>query len=335
MLSVNFITKFLSEDQENIDQIFYKKLKNYEKNKNIVEEKENKEEENKNTESFSIQTVKKYSNLSDSFEIIFNKSLKDFYYNNKISKNKSPIFTFIYSIMMVENETFSLYDEVEKEKTIKELIKKMDNELFEQNLYYKFNYTKNRRFNKSDIQMVLKNGYYFKHCEKINLLKEYLSDYLGINIYIFEKKNDIFDMENSELYLSKRYNENLEKSLPNFFLIKENEIYKPILFTNNNNESIIKYSLYKDIIDNIWKIFNIVDNNKKDEINIEKEDTKKENEIKNIKIKYEYNDIKNFKVDELKKLCIENNIELQKPSEKTGKLINKLKCDLINDLLKI
>ena len=40
-------------------------------------------------------------------------------------------------------------------------------------------------------------------------------------------------------------------------------------------------------------------------------------------------------MDLLKKLCIENNIELQKMSEKTSKMINKIKIDLINDLLNV
>jgi hypothetical protein len=317
MLSINYISKFLSENQEDIDVIFLKKLKNFEKNNNINNE-----------------IIKKIGNeLPESFDILFNKSLKDFYYNNKYFKNKSPIFTFFNSIFVIGDELFNLFNEIEKERVIKDFIKKMDDDLFEKKLYYKFEYTKNRRFNKSDIQMVLKNGFQFKYCDKFNLLKEYLSDYLGINIYIFHKKNDIFDMDNSEIYLSKKYNNNIQKSLLNFFIIKDNDIYKPLLLNQiDNTNSIIKYSLYNDLIDNIWEFFKLeVENKTKIEIHT------KVNEIVSEKKcnKYTYNDVKHLKINELKDLCIKINIDLLKKSEKTGKLINKLKDELINDLLNI
>ena len=45
--------------------------------------------------------------------------------------------------------------------------------------------------------------------------------------------------------------------------------------------------------------------------------------------------LKKLKIEELKNLCNENSVSLQKKSDKTLKMINKLKIELIADLLKI
>lgn len=328
MLSINYIAKFLSENQEVIENTYFQNLKKFEVNNDI----------NHNI------SKKKGLILPESFDILFNKSIKDFYYNNKIFKNKSPVMTFINSILGIGNETFFLYSESEREQIIKEFIKKMDDDLFEKNLYYKFEYTKNRKFNKSDIQNVLQISYLFKNSDKFNLLKEYISDYLGINIYILHKKSDNFDISNSELYLTKRYNKTINHSLPNFILIFENEIYKPLLIDKEDNiNSILKYSDKKDLIDNMWKLFNVkINNEKKIEIDTSPniinnteilQENNKNEEIQTTNKKISYNDIKNLKIDELKVMCNKYNISINKPSEKTGKLINKLKSELINDLL--
>ena len=79
MLSVNYIYNFLEEKQEPISSFYYNKIKHFELN---VEIKEHKNE--------------KYNcNLHESFNILFNKNLSNFYYNNKIYKNHSHIFTLL------------------------------------------------------------------------------------------------------------------------------------------------------------------------------------------------------------------------------------------------
>ena len=98
---------------------------------------------------------------------MFNKSIIDFYYDNRFCKNKSLIFTLINSLLNIGNITFNLYDIFDKEIIIKDFIKKIDSDLFQLDLYNKFNYNKNKRFNKSDIQFVLKNAIQFKYCDKI------------------------------------------------------------------------------------------------------------------------------------------------------------------------
>ena len=401
MLSVLQIIKFLSEKQEKIPSVNYNNIYKFELNEYEYENIENiknndfifpeKEEEPKvpildapliinKDESYS--DIKKeykstYNNiLPQSFDIIFNKSIKNFYYDNKISRNKSNIFSLLNSILLIVNETFNLNKDNEKECIIKEFIKKIDSELFELNLYTKFNYQKNRKFNKVDIQSVLKNALLFKSCEKIKLLKQYLSDYLGINIYILNKFNNNIDFVNSEYFLCKKFGDVTTKFLPNFIIIHDNEIYKPLLKNNNENidySSIIRYNDNKDIIDNLWKYYNIVEENidSVSMINVEKEkdlslpiNEEKNNPIENrnssifsemivnenkkqiIKEDNGNKDTKKnilfteiilskLKVEEIKKICIDNNIELLKKSDKTNKMINKLKNELIFDLINL
>jgi len=338
MLSINYLSNFLEDKQTNIDNYYYNKINKFERNKNIDL-----------TNLVENNLINKFNlDLPQSFNILFNNNIIDFYYDNKKYKNKSLIFTFIGSILSIIDETFNLYDLNDKENIIKDFITLIDNDLFQKDLYTKFNYTKNRRFNKSDIQLVLKNALQFKYCDKFHLLKEYISDYLGVNIYIINLNNDVIDFLNCKYYLTKNYNNNYNKYIPNFILINDNEIYKPLLKYNKeilSNTSSLMYSDNKDIIDNLWKYLNI------DEIFIsniklkEEENNKKQKEIdeqqKNIednetkKSKYSIELLNNLKIDSLKKLCSDNNILLQKTSEKTNKMINKLKNELIYDLLKI
>jgi len=393
MLSVLQIIKFLSEKQEKIPSINYNNIYKFEyaNNISIISEKDEiidvpliiEENVIKEDKVSSYAEIKKeyktiYNNiLPQSFDIIFNKSIKNFYYDNKISRNKSNIFSLLNSILLIVNETFNLNKDNEKEHIIKEFIKKIDSELFELNLYTKFNYQKNRKFNKADIQTILKNAINFKSCEKIKLLKQYLADYLGINIYILNKFNNNIDFINSEYFLCKKFGNVTTKFLPNFIIIHDNEIYKPLLKNDNEStdySSIILYNNDKDIIDNLWKYYNIIEekiepvsehapepvsepvsehasehasdciiNIEKDSVQcsnnivetIIQEQPTKEVNITKKNILFTESILSKLKVDEIKKICTDNNIELLKKSDKTNKMINKLKNELIFDLLNL
>ena len=375
---------FLDDKQIKIDNSYYQKINSYEFNNEF------KVSENK---------LDKYQyKLPESFNVIFEKNISNFYYDSKIYKNKSQIFTFLNSIFQINNKYYNLNDENEKELIMKEFIKRIDNDLFQKELYTKFNYSKNRKFNKIDIQTVLKNALFFKSSDKINLFKEYISDYLGVNIYVFKISNGIIDFNYNENYLTKYYCNNIIKFLPSFIIILENEIYKPLMIINNDNNdkpySILKYSEDNDIIDKIWTYFKIndlqksnyekniklinmkeeeecidennnlikdvdkdiddkdididkdvdnddkdIDNNDKDVDNddkdVDNDDNKDINENSVVKNKYNETYLRNQKIDFIKKICNDESIQLTKISDKTGKTINKLKNDLIEDLLKL
>jgi hypothetical protein len=350
MLSINYIQNYLTDDQVKIDDIHYKKLNLFERKQinsikniinsnNIISEIDNKTDK--------LENYCEY--LHTCFDIIFNKNIEEYYYNNRLFKNKSPVFTFINSILNIGNNFFNLYDEKNREQLVKNLIKKMDDDLFEKNLYNKFKYSKNRKFNKADIQTVLKNSFQFKNVEKFELLKQYISDYLGINIYIININYSVINFEKSEYYFTKRFSNNTDnyiKFLPSFVVIYENEIYKPVLSKNN---SIFTFSSDSEIINKLWKYLNIDEQNKVEQ-NINKnnifnqyctsnisEDEKINESIETINTiknsKYKNNYLKNLKINDIQKLCEENNILLQKKSEKTLKMINKLKNELIDELL--
>lgn len=322
MLSVNYLSNFLSDKQVIINRDFYSKINEFERIEIIKIDNNNNERDSKESNKL---------NLPESFNMLFNKSIINFYYDNKKYKNRSSIFSFLNSLFLIGDEYFNLNDENEKTNIIKDFIKKIDNDLFQKELYHKFDYHKNLTFNKADIQEVIKNAYQFKTCDKFSLLKQYISDYLGINIYIFNVNNQLIDFDKSKYYLTKYYN-NINKYLPNFMFFYDNGIYKPILLKLDTS-SIIKYSLNKEIIDNIWNYFKIDD--KIDDKNIVNEPNIKIIVEKNEKTKFNIDILKKLKIEELKDLCNENSINLQKKSDKTLKMINKLKIELIADLLKI
>jgi hypothetical protein len=361
MLTVNYITKFLSSKQDKINDLYYNKIKDFELNKQFSYKEE--KEDKKYKEDKNINEFNKIINNKIDFDV-------NIYFNDKIYKNKSPIFTFLNSIFYITNNSFDLYDIQDKEKIIKEFILKIDKELFEDNLYNKFGYNINKKFNKGDIQSILKNAFQFKMTDSFHLFKKYISDYLGINIYILKLINKNIDIVNSEYYVSNRFYNKTHKFLPNYIILEDNNIYKPILLNiEDDNNSILLYSKNIEIIDNIWNNFNIKDEHKdehkderKDEpieinkkinedllieeemteinLNISEESSILSEDIsmktdKSLDKKYKIDDLKKYKIDDLKKLCIENNIDLKKISEKTNKQINKLKDDLITDLLKL
>jgi hypothetical protein len=324
MLSINYIVNYLDNNQEKIDNLFYNKINNFELNDNF--------KINKNKDKFTEE-------LPKSFDIIFNKNIENFYYDNKTYKNKSFIFSLLNSILVIGNKYFNLNSESEKESVIKDFLKKLDNDIFQKDLYNKYQYNKNKKFNKRDIQNVLKNSLQFKYCDKFHLLKEYISDYLGINIYIFNVKNNIIDFIESEFYLTSYYSNNINKYIPHFVILFENEVYKPLLTNDNVLYSILKYDINNEVIDDIWNYFKLNDlyseNLKKNELKEEEIKENIENEIIEKNKKYTLLFFKNMKIDEIKKLCIEEGTELLKKSDKTSKMINKLKNELIDDLLKI
>jgi hypothetical protein len=339
MINLNYLIKFLDEKQVKIKKEIYEKINDFEKSDFEKSDYENIDEE-KNINKYKVEKYK--LDLPNSLNILFNKNIDHFYYDNKYYKNKSPIFTFLNSIFCITDEFYNLNDEYSKEEIIKIFIKKIDDDLFNKNLYNKFNYNKNRKFNKYSIQEVLQNAYFFKYCDKFDLLKEYISDYLGINIIILNIENKNFNIKNSSYYMTKYYCDNYNKYLPTFLLILENEIYKPLLLKEKDDKetSILRYSIFNDLIDNIWKLFNIKEIEFKENEFKENElnnDIKIENEKINNKtfVKYDINILNKMKMEQLNELCNIHKINIYKISEKTLKNIKKLKIELINDLLNI
>lgn len=324
MLSINYISTFLYDKQQKIDISNYNKINIFERNQELFEKDKILFDEKQ-------ESLDKYhSNLYNSFDILYDKYIKDFYFDNKIYRNKSCVFTLFNSLLCILDEYFNLNAEKEKESIIKDFITKIDNDLFQENLYNKYEYNKNRKFNKANIQLVLKEAFQFKSDDNFNLLKEYLSDYLGVNIFIFNLEDKLIDFINSEKYLPIQFGKNINKYVPALLITCENGIYKPIMSHNkdlNGKTSLLTYSNNREIVDNIWNYLKLND--------VYLENINLNNEKLVLKEGMNVTFIKNLKIDELKKMCTENNIELTKKSDKTSRSINKLKTELVKDLIAV
>ncbi len=344
MISLNSVIKFLTEnnkhkkinDIDSISKFELKKdamkiLENIESN--YKEKTISNDEIINNNSSFTTNKNIIIKSLPESFEIIFNNNIDKYYIENKISrnyKNKTSIFTFINSLFMIIYGQYILYTDNEKEANIKSFLKKISDELFEQELYQKFGYNVNRKMNKSNLQEILAKSFTFKYDEGLfPLLQQYIVDYFGINIFVLCLANNNIDFINSYYILASHYKIKTNPLLPTFILVKDNDIFKPLMA--NDDEEDCQYFIYsknKNIIENLWKYFKL------DEIEICIEELKdnKEDIIEETVNNLDLAKLKKLKVDELKEICIKYEISLTKLSDKTSKMINKTKAELIDDI---
>lgn len=348
MISLNSVIKFLSENNKNKKINDYDSIPKFELKKDamkILESIETKHIEpiykekimnnelisNINNNDFNKRIFTK--SLPETFKIIFNNDIDKYYIENKISrnyKNKTSIFTFINSLFMIIYSQYILYTDSEKESNIKSFLKKISDELFQKELYQKFGYNVNRKMNKSNLQEILAKSFTFKYDEGLfPLLQQYIVDYFGINIFVLCLVNNNIDFINSYYILSSYYKIKTNPLLPTFILVKDNDIFKPLMNSNDDNIDTLcfLYSKNKNIIESLWKYFKL------DEIEIcveELKDNKDENEetFNNLDL----SKLKKLKVDELKEICIKYEVSLTKISDKTSKMINKTKTELIDDI---
>lgn len=303
MLSVNYIATFLDKEQKNVKEDSYCSLKKFEYNNEYNELIKNKiQSENK-------KKADSYINLYSCFDKFFEE--KSFGINKDKSKNRNNIYTFFSAIFGIGNESYYLMNDQEQIVCIKNLIKKMDDELFVRNLYKEFNYDKNKYFNKEKIMKSLKDSFRLNIDENFDLVKKYVADYLGINIVFFEIKNE--NIVDKYIISSNKYTEEHNKHLPYYFIIKEEDTYIPIMMKEKENTNYITF-------DEIYNISEMLPEFEEIKIRV--------SNSKNI------NDYKKMKVDELREYCINNNINIHKISEKTGKEIKKTKDELINEIVK-
>jgi hypothetical protein len=353
MISLNSVIKFLSDKNKKIND--FDSIPKFELKKDAIKILENIEtinnesfskEKTINNESFSKEKTinnelisnndfKKYytKSLPETFKIIFNNDIDKYYIENKTSrnyKNKTSIFTFINSLFMIIYPQYILYTDSEKESNIKSFLKKISDELFQKELYQKFGYNVNRRMNKSNLQEILAKSFTFKYDEGLfPLLQQYIVDYFGINIFVLCLVNNNIDFINSYYILSSYYKIKTNPLLPTFVLVKDNDIFKALIDSNDDNTDVLcfLYSKNKNIIENLWKYFKL------DEIEICIEELKDDkDDTEEIINNLDLCKLKKLKVDELKEICIKYEISLTKISDKTSKMINKTKTELIDDI---
>ena len=353
MISLNSVIKFLSENNKNKKINDYDSIPKFELKKDsmkIIEnidlkiKESNYKEKIINNELVSNNNSNNNNNndfnkrifiksLPETFKIIFNNDIDKYYIENRISrnyKNKTSIFTFINSLFMIIYSQYILYTDSEKESNIKSFLKKISDELFQKELYQKFGYNVNRRMNKSNLQEILAKSFTFKYDEGLfSLLQQYIVDYFGINVFVLCLTNNNIDFINSYYILASYYKIKTNPLLPTFILVKDNDIFKPLMDSNDDNIDTFcfLYSKNKNIIESLWKYFKL------DEIEICIEELKEDkNGMEETFNNLDLSKLKKLKVDELKEICIKYEISLTKISDKTSKMINKTKTELIDDI---
>lgn len=137
---------------------------------------------------------------------------------------------------------------------------------------------------------------------------KYVVDYLGINLVLFELKNK--EIINHFKIISTKYTSSYNKYLPHYFIIREDDEFKPIM---------IKNKLYKNYVtmEDNYKIVEQLDTIKISKMCISSATNSTNNE--------ELTKIKKMKIDELREYCINKNINIYKISEKTKKKSKKQK----------
>ena len=303
MLSVNYIANFLTKEQVNINNEKYllNSFEINELNNKIVKEK---------VQLHNNEKKNSYIDLYDSFSDFFERDL--FGLNKEINSNKNYIFTFFSSIFGIGDENYYLFSEEEKKIIIKKFIHKLDNDILKKNYYNEFNYNKNKYFNKEKIITTLKEAFNFKVNENFYILMKYVVDYLGIHLIIFEVQNQ--EIVNKFKFISNKYSDTYNKYLPHYFIIRENDEFKPIMI---KNKTFINYIMLEE---DSYKINELLDKIPLNKICIQTENK-------------ELSELKKMKIDDLRNYCTENDINIYKKSEKTNKDIKKTKEELLNEFL--
>jgi hypothetical protein len=125
-------------------------------------------------------------------------------------------------------------------------------------------------------------------------------------------------------------------------MMVKDEVFYGIIHEMDEKKSVLKYSEDEDIIKNVWKNMGM-------EMEVEIAQTTSTieevatSEIANTttanttntieRPKYKLSDLKNLKLDELQQICQDMGINIQKVSEKTGKMLKKTKTELMEEII--
>lgn len=311
-----------------------------------------------------VKEIDIYKPIPPSFEKIFGGDHLEYRWIEIRRRNKWNVFTFISSLMMMMDEFFYLKKDDEKEMIIKDLLKKMHSEIFLEENYRKFYYYRNRRFKKEFIQTTMNKSLTMRvEDEMFYIVQQYIADYFGVNIFIFKIVDGLnIDFDKSEFYGSKQYHGRVNPYLPTFFMMYMNNIYYPIVHKDTDKKSYLLFSNDYDIYLQVWdymkleemsqffeeekkrKEGEVEEEEKKDDV-LEEMDrivySKEEDDDENKKLlssssekkRYTQQELKNLKLEELQSICKEMGIDIQKKSEKTIKMLNRTKQELIDDIL--
>lgn len=287
-----------------------------------------------------------------------NNKVPELYYNRIKWKEN----TFIYSILRIMDSTFDFMTNKRKTDIINAVKQKMCYDLIEKKYYFKFGYARKRKFKKEKLQKYLLDLKTNIDEEKYFSVRKYIIDYFNINLITISNEGVI-----NTIY-TEQENVGLFKYRPTIMMFIDNNKYHPILKDSIIvDELFFKYEVDSDIIDNLYKnceneiIYYKSTDDEPDEKVIEKENTIKMDEpFKKVDEKckedtpnhdepvenvdevevivvetpsYNKKNLTKMKMDELQKIVIEMDKDIEKTSDKTGKKIKKKKAELIDTIL--
>ena len=248
-----------------------------------------------------------YKELPDIYDEYFsvNKGKFTFFRNKNISKNE--FFNFINSILVCIDNNYGMLSPKNKILKIKVFLKKLLVDFDEKNLYYEFNYNKNRKIKRQNIQEFLygclKDTHKFIGELSKNYIDKLICDYFGVNLVLFNILNGIIDMESSRIIYTTKYENKFNKCVPVLFMSRVGEEYESIMLRGETY--LVRYSENRELLNNLFKKFKICVNRK---------------------------ELEAMTITDLREKCKESGIETTKISVQSKKNINKRKGELIEEL---
>lgn len=248
-----------------------------------------------------------YKELPDIYDEYFsvNKGKFTFFRNKNISKNE--FFNFINSILVCIDNNYGMLSPKNKILKIKVFLKKLLVDFDEKNLYYEFNYNKNRKIKRQNIQEFLygclKDTHKFIGELSKNYIDQLICDYFGVNLVLFNILNGIIDMESSRIIYTTKYENKFNKCVPVLFMSRVGEEYESIMLRGETY--LVRYSENRELLNNLFKKFKICVNRK---------------------------ELEAMTIADLREKCKESGIETTKISVQSKKNINKRKGELIEEL---
>ena len=248
----------------------------------------------------------------------------------KIEYNKEN--SFIKSVLSILDHNFMMYDEKEKNNQVKLLFNKLYDDLDEQGLDKKFGYIRKKDLKKSTLKDILIKNKLDIDDIKYNNIKQYIADYFGVNIIMFLFDNEYNFIANKMYEYCFYKKDEKHPSVLNIIVEKYKDKYNAVIKTNDKyDDSVFRLSQNKEELMRLNSLIQTLRLEKEEEV--EKIDLNEEDEeeidYKNAK------SLDKLKLEQLKEIAIGKDIKLKKLSEKTGKLINLKKKEIIDEIVKI
>lgn len=240
--------------------------------------------------------------------------------------------SFIKSVLSILDHNFMMYDEKEKNNQVKLLFNKLYEDLDEQGLDKKFGYIRKKDLKKSILKDILIKNKLDIDDIKYNNIKQYIADYFGVNIIMFLFDNEYNFIANKMYEYCSYKKDEKNPSVLNIIVEKYKDKYNAVIKTNDKyDDSVFRLSQNKEELMRLNSLIHTLRLEKEEEI--EKIDLNEEDEEE-----IDYKSAKSLdklKLEQLKEIAIGKDIKLKKLSEKTGKLINLKKKEIIDEIVKI